>query len=53
MRHLPELEVRYTISAKWICDGLEHEHLSEAAASKCEANPRASRYGRRRDGSYA
>ncbi len=57
MRYQPPHEIRYWTRAKWICEGALHEHLSEAAALKCEADPNAfsmtggNRY-KKRDGTY-
>lgn len=57
MQHIESREIRYWTSAKWICNGGLHEHLSRAAAEKCERNPNArstqrGRKGRKRDGSF-
>jgi len=53
MRHIRSREVHYWTTAKWVCEGDLHEHLSPEAAAKCERNPNArSRKGRKRDGSF-
>ncbi len=54
MRHLESREVHYWTTAKWICEGDLHEHLSTAAAVKCESNPNArDSKGRLRNGKFS